>query len=456
MTPVAGPVHLIGIGGMHMSAIAQILLAQGVAVTGSDLRPTPLTARLETLGARVFEGHTAENVAGATLVVTTIAAKDDNPELVEARRLGIPVLVRAEMVARLMQGKRVIAVAGSHGKTTTSSLVAFILSQAGRHPMYLLGGESVDLGGNAAWGEGDLCVVEADEYGRAFLEYEPSVAVVTNVEPDHLDYYDTPEAYHEAFAEFTRRVPAGGRLIVGGGNAGSAALAMQTLPNKPQVETFGLSPTDHWMAGNPHYTGAQAAFTVLHLGRQLGSVTVHVPGEHFILNTLAALAVCLGEGVPFEAAAKAAASFRGARRRFELVGEGRGILVMDDYAHHPTEVRATLAAARARFGGRRIVGIFQPHTYSRTAYLWDDWTRCWDSLDALIVLETYAAREPETSGRSAEELARAIARPPAIYARDFHDAAGKAIDLAGPGDVIFTIGAGDVDAVGPLILEMLR
>lgn len=456
MNAIKGPVHLIGIGGMHMSAIAQILLARGTAVTGSDLRLTPLTAKLEDLGARVFEGHRAENVGEAAMVVTTVAANQDNPELVEARQRGIPVLVRAEMVARLMEGKRVIAVAGSHGKTTTSSLIAFILSEAGRDPMYLLGGESVDLGSNAAWGEGDLCVVEADEYGRAFLEYEPAVAVVTNVEPDHLDYYGTAEAYYEAFTRFVERIQPGGLLVAGGGNAGSADLAAQTFANSPRVETFGMSPRDHWMAGNPHYTGPSATFTVLQLGRELGPVTVQVPGQHFILDTLAAIAVCISEGVSFGDAAKAAERFKGARRRFELVGEAKGILVMDDYAHHPTEVRATLAAARARFGGRRLVGVFQPHTYSRTAYLWDQWTTCWDDLDALVVLETYAAREPETSGKGAVELALAISRPPAVYAKDFGDAARMAIELTGPGDVVFTIGAGDVDAVGPLILEMLR
>ncbi|HET7738043.1 MAG TPA: UDP-N-acetylmuramate--L-alanine ligase [Tepidiformaceae bacterium] len=454
--PIQGPVHLVGIGGMHMSAIAQILRAQDVVVTGSDLRPSPLTARLQDLGATVFEGHAAVNVGDAALVVTTVAAKDDNPELVEARRRGIPVLVRAEMVARLIADKRVIAVAGSHGKTTTSSLIAFILSEAGRKPMYMLGGESIDLGGNAAWGEGDVCVVEADEYGRAFLEYDPAVAVITNIEPDHLDYYGTPEAYIEAFEQFAQRVIPGGVLLVGDGSPTTERLASSIELSQVEVETFGLSPRDHWMAGNPKYTGSNATFAVLQLGKNVGQLIVNVPGEHFVIDTLAAAAVCLHEGVDFGDIAKAVSKFRGARRRFELVGEAKGVLVMDDYAHHPTEVRATLSAARARFGGRRIIGVFQPHTYSRTAYLWDEWTTCWDDLDALVVLETYAAREPESAGRGAEELARAITRPPAVYARDFDDAAEKAANLASAGDVIFTIGAGDVDAVGPRILEVLK
>ena len=225
MTTLPKSVHLIGIGGMHMSAIGKLLLERGVRVTGSDLRPSKFTRDLEARGARVFEGHAAENVGDAELVVTTAAASDDNPEIAEARRRGIPVIIRAQMVGRLIADKRVIAVAGAHGKTTTSSLIAFILREAGRDPMYLLGGESIDLGGHAAWGEGDLCVVEADEYKRAFHEYTPEVAVITNVEPDHLDYYGTPEAYHEAFVDFARKVKPGGALLTCWDDPGARAVA---------------------------------------------------------------------------------------------------------------------------------------------------------------------------------------------------------------------------------------
>ncbi|MEX2080298.1 MAG: Mur ligase domain-containing protein, partial [Dehalococcoidia bacterium] len=216
MIDVKGPVHLVGIGGMHMSAIAQILLKEGVVVSGSDLRPSPLTRQMEELGATVYEGHDAANVGKAKLVVTTVAAGDDNPELVEARKRDIPVLTRAQMVGRLIAQKRVIAVAGAHGKTTTSSLIAFILHEAGLDPCYLIGGESIDLGGNAAWTASELCVVEADEYGRAFHEYSPSIAVINNIEADHLDYYQTAEAYKQAFAEFAARVQPGGLLLLGG------------------------------------------------------------------------------------------------------------------------------------------------------------------------------------------------------------------------------------------------
>lgn len=457
MTEIRGPVHLVGIGGMHMSAIALLLRARGVAVSGSDLRPSELTRKAEAAGARVFTGHAAEHVpADAALVVTTAAAHDDNPELVEARRRGIPVLLRAEMVARLMEGKRVVAVAGAHGKTTTSSLIAHILVRARRKPMYILGGESPDLGGHAAWGEGDVCVVEADEYRRAFLEYAPAIAVITNVEPDHLDYYGTPEAYREAFVEFGRKVIPGGILLACADDPG-ARYVSDVLGDDPlRHETYGTEGVRFWMARDISMTERGAGFVVTRGGASLGSIHAMVPGIHFVRNALAATAVALHLGVPFEQVASAVRDFHGARRRFERVGEAGGVLVMDDYAHHPTEVRATIAAARKAFPGRRLIGIYQPHTYSRIAYLWDEWLRCWDGLDELIVLETYAAREAPLPGRSAADLAGAVSAPHASYARDFDDAARQAAARARPGDVVFTIGAGDVVEVGPRLLEALR
>ncbi|MCE7928559.1 MAG: UDP-N-acetylmuramate--L-alanine ligase [Chloroflexi bacterium CFX7] len=456
MSDIRGPVHLVGIGGMHMSAIGQLLLERGIAVTGSDLRPSSLTARLESLGARVYAGHSAANLGSPALVVTTAAAGDDNPEIAAARERGIPVILRAEMVARLMEGKRVIAVAGSHGKTTTSSLVAFILSEAGLKPMYLLGGESIDLNGNAASGEGDLCVVEADEYRRAFHEYTPDLAVITNVEPDHLDYYGTPEAYHQAFVEFARKPKPGGLLLACGDDPGAMRVVHEAGNGGITVETYGFDPRESWCAGNPHLGVGETTFEVLRQGKLLGQLQLRQPGRHFIANALAATAACIHLGVGFGDIRPAVHAFRGAHRRFEFVGEEGGVVVMDDYAHHPTEVRATLQAARARFGGRRIIGVYQPHTYSRISYLWDEWTRCWSDLDALIVLETYAARETPVAGRSASDLARAIREPAASYAPGFDEAARMAADLARPGDVVFTIGAGDVLEVGPRILELLR
>ena len=456
MSDIQGPVHLIGVGGIHMSAIGLLLLERGVAVSGSDLRPSHLTDRVVAAGGTFFEGHAAENVGDVALVVTTAAASADNPEIAEAKRRGIPVILRAEMVARLMEGKRVIAVAGAHGKTTTSSLVAFILREAGLKPMYLLGGESLDLGGHAAWGDGDLCVVEADEYKRAFLEYSPSVAVITNVEPDHLDYYRTDAAYHEAFATFARKIKPGGRLIACWDDAGARAVCEQVEDEPIAIESYGIDGTRFWFGRAIDKSDRRAEFDLLRGGGLVGRVTVPVPGDHFIRDAIAAAAVCLNEGVTFDQLRAALASIKGAHRRFERVGEAGGVLVMDDYAHHPTEVRGMIATAHAAFPERRLLIVHQPHTYSRIAYLWDEWISCWDGVDELIILETYAARETPLAGRGARELAAAITGVSARYAADFDDAAAQAVALAHPGDVIFTMGAGDVIEVGPKILELLQ
>lgn len=457
MSEIIGPVHLVGVGGIHMSAIGQLLLERGIAVSGSDLRPSSLTEKLAAMGARIFEGHAAENVpADTAMLVHTAAVGDDNPEVAEARRRGIPVLLRAEMVARLMDGKRVVAVAGAHGKTTTSSLIAFIFVKAGRNPMYLLGGESLDLDGHAAWGEGDICVVEADEYRRAFHEYTPDTAVITNVEPDHLDLYGTAEAYMEAFVEFARKVVPGGLILACADDPGARHVSDVVGDDPYQHETYGMEGVRYWFADNVTMRADGVSFTVLRGGAPVGELRGNVPGDHFVRNALAAAAVALHYEVPFEIIREAVSDFRGARRRFELQGEAGGVTVMDDYAHHPTEVRATIAAARKAFPERRIIGVYQPHTYSRIGYLWDEWLTCWQGLDALVVLETYAAREQPLPGRSAGDLAAAIKTPSASYAKDFDDAAAQAKALARPGDVVFTIGAGDVLEVGPKLLELLR
>lgn len=452
-----GPVHLVGIGGIHMSAIALLLLQRGIPVSGSDLRPSHLTEDLARRGARIAYGHAADNIPADTrLVVITAAVRPGNPELEEAQRRGLPVILRAEMVARLLEGKRLIAVAGSHGKTTTSSLIAFILQRAGREPMFLLGGESPDLGGHAAWGAGDIAVVEADEYRRAFLEYRPSIAVITTVEPDHLDDFGTPEAYTDAFVQFGRRVTPGGLLLACADDPGARRVSDILGDDPLRHETYGTEGVRYWRARDIELSPSGGRFTLERGGRPIGSLTVQVPGLHFVRNALAAAAVALHLEVPLQAVTEAIAAFRGARRRFEHVAEAAGVTVMDDYAHHPTEVRATIATARAAFPGRRIIGIYQPHTYSRIAYLWDEWLTCFRGLDELIVVETYAARESPEAGRSAADLAAAIAEPRATYVPGFAEAVAAVRTILRPGDVVFTIGAGDVDAVGPLLLEALR
>jgi UDP-N-acetylmuramate--alanine ligase len=449
-------VHLVGIGGMHMSAIARILLTWGHSVTGSDLRASDLTESLRHLGARVFIGpHAASHVGDVDLVVTTSAATADNPELDAARTRGIPVIKRADMVARLMAGKTGVCVAGSHGKSTTSGLIAFILKLTGRDPSYLIGAEVMAFATNAAAGEGPHVVVEADEYDRAFLSYAPSVALVTNVEPDHLDYYKTWEALKEAFAAFAARVVPGGTLVLCADSADALALRAYAGAGV-NVVTYAMDAEADWRAMMYEGEGAFQSFTATFKGQRFGRFAVGLAGRHNAQNALGAIAACQALGLGAEEIADAIERYNGVRRRFEAVGQAAGITVMDDYAHHPTEVAALAAAIRTRFPGRRIVALFQPHTFARTRYLLDGFRTCFQSFDSLYLLETYAAREPIADGMSASQLAAEITAPYPTYCFTPEEAVDRLSRELVSGDVLFTIGAGDVDAIGPLVLERLR
>jgi len=455
-------VHLIGVGGIHMSGIATILRHRGVTVSGSDLALSPLTSRLEELGVTVWEGHSAANVGQAELVVYTSAAHDDNPELIEARRRGIDVIKRGEMVARLMEGKQVIAIAGTHGKTTTTSLIAHLLISAGLSPTYMLGGESVDLAGNAAPGDGPHFVVEADEYDAAFLNYRPHIALVTNIEPDHLDFYGSFDKVTDTFRRFIAQIETNGHLVACTDSPALQAILPQTVgagvhPHSPHVVSYGLTADPNWSAKNILRKGVDASsFVVEFRKREWGVVTTQLAGNHNVSNYLGAIAVGHILDLPAKVVRDALASFRGVRRRFECIGETAGIIVMDDYAHHPTEVRATLTAARSRFPGRRLVCLFQPHTYSRTAYLLDGFRTCFADCDLLFISDTYAAREEPAAGMSAEDLAPEVSHPPARYAGNLTEAAKTVASALKFGDVFFTIGAGDIEKVGPLVLNLLR
>ncbi len=461
-------VHLVGAGGIHMSGIAKILRARGHLVTGSDVALTPLTQRLEEIGVTVYQGHAAANIDDAQLVVYTSAAHDDNPELVEARRRGIPTIKRAQMVARLMEGKKIIAVAGSHGKTTTSTLIAFILVRCGLAPTFMLGGESVDLGTNAAPGDGPHFVVEADEFDAAFLNYRPYIALVTNLEPDHLDFYGSFEKLAAAFRQFLSQVENSGYIVACRDSpALQACLPATPAPLPPtvgddvihpvHVVSYGLHPEADWNVENILSKGIDRSTFVVKFRKQVwGVVETALPGVHNISNYLGALAVSHILGLPGEQVRQALRDFRGARRRFEFVGEAKGVTVMDDYAHHPTEIRSTLAAARERFPGRRLVCLFQPHTYSRTTYLLEGFKTCFEGCDVLFVADTYPAREEPSAGMDARELARHIHTPPAHYAGAVSEAAEAVAAILEPGDVFFTIGAGDVDKAGPLVLRALE
>ena len=460
-------VHLVGAGGIHMSAIGQILRMRDIQVTGSDITLSEHTERLEALGAHVYAGHAASQVGDALLVVTTAAAKPDNPELVEARNRGIPVILRAEMVQRLIADRDVLAVAGTHGKTTTSSILTLMCVRGDLDPLVLLGGDARDLDdANCRDGAGRVAVVEADEYAEAFLQYDPRIAVITNIEVDHLDYYGTVEAYRAAFEKFAARVRPDGTLLVCADAPWALELGLARRAAGARVERYSIETQPDRQTIEWHATGIRGndrggLDATVHLnGVELGRLSLAVAGRHNLLNALGALAVAMRAGVDFHRAAASAAEFTGTRRRFELVGEvqrpGGAITIVDDYAHHPTEVRATLLAARQRFSGRRIVACFQPHTYSRSTYLLDAFKTCFEGLDALYVLRTYEARETADRGMDAAALAAEIHHPEAQYVDSFEEATDRIVGDLRPGDVCFTLGAGDVTELGPMILERLR
>jgi len=455
-------VHLVGIGGMHMSAIARILLARGHAVSGSDLRRSPLTDAVEALGVRVAIGHAAANLGDADLVVTTSAATADNPELNEARRRAIPVIKRADMVARLMAGKIGVCIAGCHGKSTTSGMVAYILAAAGRDPTYLIGAEVAALGTNAAAGRGPHVVVEADEYDRAFLSYHPQVALVTNVEADHLDYYKTWEAVQEAFRQFVSQVSPVRTgwspvpmLLLCADDAEALSLRAYAQPSV-DVQTYALDTEADWRAVDVESDGPGYRFEVMLRGETFGRFRIALPIRHNVLNALGAVAACHAAGLSAAEIAAGLPGYTGVRRRFERRGEAAGVLVMDDYAHHPTEIAATAAAVRLHFPGRRSVALFQPHTYARSRYLLPAFRSCFRDFDRLFILETYAAREAIADGLTAAQLAAEIELPPPTCVAGFEAAADLVVAELRPGDVFFTVGAGDVDTVVPLVLERLR
>lgn len=454
-------VHLVGIGGIHMSAIAKILRHRGHEVTGSDLHLSPLTDAVREMGVDVCpEGHRAENIDDANLVVYTSAAHADNPELIAARSRGIPTIKRGAMVALLQQGKQVIAVAGAHGKTTTSSLIAFMLSRAGLDPTFMIGGIVRDFGTNAQPGNGKHFVVEADEYDRAFLNYHPHVAVVTNIEHDHVDIYPTSEDLQEAFRQFLAQVDNSGFIVACTDSPPVRAILPPTvgddmIVNPVHVVSYSLHKDADWTAENIQSKGIDGLSFVVKYRKQIwGDVITHLPGEHNVANSLAAIAVGEILGLPKADITSALAEFRGAERRFQMVGEAAGAIIVDSYAHHPTEIRADLAAARLRFPDRRIVALFQPHTYTRTAALLDDFRTCFDRADVVYMADTYAAREDPEAGMDARALAAEV--PGAVYAGGVDEAAATVANELREGDVFLTVGAGDVDRAGPEVLRILQ
>ncbi len=453
-------VHLIGIGGSGLSAIARLLLERGCTVSGSDQQASAATEELSRLGARVVVGHRAENIQGADLVVRSSAVADENPEVQAARAVGIPVLKRSDFLGGLMAENLTVAVAGTHGKSTTTAMIAWILTALGQEPSYIIGGVAKNLGGNAHAGQGPVFVIEADEYDRMFLGLNPDVAVVTHVEHDHPDCFPTPADYYQAFAEFVGRLRAGGLLLACADQPGAVGL-VEAAPPACKVLTYGLKPGAHYRAritgSRPGLGLSFRAALLLESGTEapLAEVHLQVPGEHNVRNALAALAVAHHLGLDVNAAAQALGQFSGTGRRFDVLGEAGGVVVVDDYAHHPTEIRTTLAGARSRYAGRRIWAVWQPHTYSRTQLLLDEFAQSFADADRVIVTEIYAARE-KPQNFSSEAVAAKIRGVQAQYVRQLHEAVELLLAEAAPGDVILVLSAGDATQVSAQVLAGLQ
>jgi UDP-N-acetylmuramate--alanine ligase len=457
-------IHFVGIGGIGMSGIAEVLLNLGYKVSGSDLKGSAVTQRLAGLGAAVFEGHRAENIAGAEVVVTSSAIPGENPEVVEAHKLHVPVIQRAEMLAELMRLKYGIAVAGMHGKTTTTSMVAAVLAGGGLDPTVVVGGRVDAMGSNARLGKSQYLVAEADESDRSFLKLSPILSVVTNIDREHMDCYRNMRDVKKTFLEFMDRVPFYGMVVA----CNDDPLLRKLLPEvRRRTVTYGTKRGSDFLikldanAAAAKVSGEGQPLSRFHVGyrkKDLGEFTLHVPGVHNILNATAAIAVGVGLEVGVEAIRAGLDQFRGVDRRFQLRGRVAGVSVIDDYGHHPTEIKATLAAAR-QCGFHRVHVVFQPHRYTRTRDLMEEFCTAFSEVDSLFVLDIYAASEKPIEGISGEALARTIREKSgrkAEYARSFADAVSAAAALAEDGDMILTLGAGSVSQLGALILEKLK
>jgi UDP-N-acetylmuramate--alanine ligase len=446
--------HLVGVGGAGMSGIARILLARGCRVSGSDAKDSLAVRALTALGATISVGHAGDHVpADAEVVVVSSAIRPDNPEVVAAQALGIPVEPRAAALAALMAGYRGVAVAGTHGKTTTTSMLTVALQACGVDPSFAIGGDLNEAGSNAHHGSGDVFVAEADESDGSFLRYSPVAAVITNVEPDHLDHYGDGAAYHRAFADFAAR--ATDLLVVCADDPGAVAAARNATA---RVVTYGETPDADLRVESVMLTGERSSFQLVDRGRRLGVFWLSVPGRHNVLDAAAAVATALGLGFPVAEVRDGLASFRGARRRFEPRGLARGVRVFDDYAHHPTELVATLTAARTVAGSGRLVVAFQPHLYSRTQAFATEFGAALGLADEVVVMEVYAAREDPVAGVSGRIVAAAVPLAPehVVFEPSWSAVAGHLAARAEPGDVILTLGAGDVTQLAPEVLAALE
>lgn len=448
-------VHFIGIGGYGMSAIARVLVDMGYRVTGSDMARKDLTDKLVSRGAQVYIGHEAKNVLGAQVVVYSTDIPKDNVELLEAENQKIPLIHRSEMLARILNERSGIAVSGAHGKTTTSSMISLVMEKTGADPTYIIGGEIVDIGSNARAGKGPFVVAEADESDGSFLKYHPEIAVVTNIEPDHLENYEGDfENLKKAYREFLSNVKDKGTAIV----CADDEYIADMLPGvKCNYITYGLEKQADYTAENVVYGDRTVSFLVKKGEQSLGEVKLSVPGRHNVLNALATIIVCLQAGIDFSAIAEAIKSFRGAKRRFQVIGEAQDVLVVDDYAHHPTEIEATIQAAKST--NRRILAVFQPQRYTRTFFLLDAFSRAFSEADRVIIADIYSPANDtkmEVTAQALVDLIKQNSNENTVYMPTKEDVFEHLMQVVQPGDLVITMGAGDIWKVADRLAEALE
>jgi UDP-N-acetylmuramate--alanine ligase len=454
-------VHFVGIGGTGLSAIARLLMESDYLVSGSDRVLTPLAEQLKLAGAQVFLGHDPQNIAGADIVVRSSAVPDDNIEVQAALAAGIPVTKRAQFLGQILADRRMIAVAGTHGKTTTSSMIAWMLTVVGSDPSYILGGVSQNLGTNAHAGGGEDFVIEADEYDRMFLGLRPDIAVITNIEHDHPDCFPTPQEFQQAFVDFACLLRPGGALLVCGDDPGALQLAQNERLSDCSIYTYGLgnplsqNPFDYQARDILLEKPGNYSYAAFHRGSFLSRVSLGVPGKHNVQNSLAALSVAHLLNLPLVEVSVALGKFRGTGRRFEVRGEVNGVVVIDDYAHHPTEIRSTLAAARSRYGDRELWVVWQPHTYSRTRLLFDEFAKAFGNTDHVVVTEVYPAREPIQPDFSARRVVDAMPHPDVHFVPDLAEVTTFLLARLQPGAVLLVLSAGDADQISAQVLAAL-
>jgi UDP-N-acetylmuramate--alanine ligase len=449
-------IHFVGIGGIGMSGIAELLLNLGYTVSGSDLQTSEITKRLKDLGGIIFIGHGADQISGADVVVTSSAVGRDNPEVLAAERISIPVIPRAEMLAELMRLKYSVAIAGAHGKTTTTSMVASVLAQGGLDPTVVIGGKLKSIGSNAVLGEGDFIVAEADESDGSFLKFSPAIAVVTNIDREHLDYYQDLETIKAVFLDFIDRIPFYGLAILCLDNESIQDLIPKI---KKRYTTYGMSSQADFQIRDVEFEKRRSCFSVYRQGLKLGRFTLNLPGVHNVYNATASIAAGVELDIPMAAIESALQTLEGVQRRLEIKGEVNGITVVDDYGHHPTEIKTTLQAIEECWPDNRKVIVFQPHRYTRTQALFDDFTRSFYQSDVLLVLPIYAAGEQKIEGVTGRKLCEGIkahGHKEVYYSGGEKDTIAYLKDNLKPGDVLLTLGAGDVWKVGTDILDILK